>query len=159
MLSYAGMLVGRSRSPQVVSGIISHCFDIEDVEIKQWQKRIIPIPQTQQMQLGMQNMSLGSDTVIGDQIADCMGKFVLCLRGLSEEKFADFLPSGKDHQSLLTLIEFTLREQMAFDLELVMKPGETKPMQLSLESPPSLGWFSFVGSECAERRVCIQIRE
>ena len=36
MLAYSGTLAGRSRSPQVVSGIIAHCFDLEEVEIRQW---------------------------------------------------------------------------------------------------------------------------
>ncbi len=159
MLSYAGLLMGRSRSPQAVSGIIAHCFDLDNVEIKEWQKRIIPIPHEQQMQLGIQNMTLGSDTVIGAQIADCMGKFKICLNDLSEARFADFLPSGKDHQALLTLVEFILREQMAFDLELVIKNGEVQPLQLSQDNPPTLGWFSFLGEGCEERRVCIQIRQ
>ncbi len=159
MLSYAGILMGRSRSPQAVAGIIAHCFDLDDVEIKEWQKRIVPIPPEQQMRLGMQNMCLGSDTVIGTQITDCMGKFKICLNDLSEMRFADFLPSGKDHLALLTLVEFILREQMAFDLELVIKKGDVQLLQLSQENPPSLGWFSFLGQGCEERRVCIQIRQ
>lgn len=166
MLSYSGMLAGRSRSPQVVSGIISHYFDIEDVTIKLWERRIIAIPQEQKIQLGMQNSSLGEDTVIGDSCADCMGKFVICLTGLDQTRFKDFLPSGKEYQPLMTLVEFILREQMAFDLELVIKEGETSPMQLSATNSASLGWYSFIGNGSETRangsqtrRIRIQIRQ
>lgn len=159
MLSYSGMLAGRSRSPQMVSGIISHYFDIDDVSISPWERRIIAIPQEQKIQLGMHNSSLGNDTVIGDTSADCMGKFVICLNGLEPARFQDFLPSGKEYQPFLTLVEFILREQMAFDLELVIKEGETSPMQLNSTHSASLGWFSFLGNAAITQRIRIQARQ
>lgn len=109
MLSYAGMLAGRSRSPQVVSGIIAHCFDIEDVDIRQWVQRKVDIRLNQQMQLGMANMNLGDNTVIGERVTECNGKFTLVLKGLSQERFRDFLPTGKEYQPLCKVVEFVLR--------------------------------------------------
>ncbi|BDM64449.1 hypothetical protein NFHSH190041_19010 [Shewanella sp. NFH-SH190041] len=159
MLSYAGMLAGRSRSPQVVSGIIAHCFDLQDVSIRQWELRQVPIPASQQLCLGKANACLGEDTVIGSQVADRMGKFVICLRGLSLTRFGDFLPTGREHQPLLTLVQFILREQMAFDLELELNPDEAKPMQLNSSQPVSLGWSSFTGESQHNRCVRIQIRQ
>lgn len=159
MLSYAGMLMGRSRSPQVVSGIISHYFDIKKVTIKQWQTRFVTIAPEQKMQLGVQNASLGQDTVIGEKVRDCMGKFVICLHELDKSTLIKFLPSGQHYQTLLTLVSFILREQMAFDLELELKKEDIQPMQLSASNPASLGWFSFVGQATTNHPVCIQMRQ
>ncbi len=159
MLSYAGMLAGRSRSPQVVSGIVAHCFDLEDVTIRQWELRHVEIPDDQKMCLGRANASIGMDSVIGDKVGDRSGKFVICINGLTQERFKDFLPSGKEYLPLLTLVEFVLREQMAFDLELGLKQAEAPPMQLSSSNPASLGWSSFTGEVKQSRFVRIQLRQ
>ncbi|MEZ8140868.1 hypothetical protein A1OK_17175 [Enterovibrio norvegicus FF-454] len=159
MLSYAGVLAGRSRSPQVVSGIISHCFDLEDVSIRQWELRHVDIPEDQKMRLGAANASIGVDSVIGSKVGDRSGKFVICINGLTQARFRDFLPSGKEYLPLITLVEFVLREQMAFDLELGIKPDEAPPMQLNHAKPASLGWSSFTGVADKPRIVRIQIRQ
>ncbi len=116
MLAYAGTLAGRSRSPQVVAGIIAHCFDLQDVQIRQWVRRKVHIDKSQQLSLGQQNAQLGVDSMVGESVMDCNGKFVICIGKLSRERFADFLPSGKEHQPLCKLVEFILREQMAYDV-------------------------------------------
>ncbi|MGF1873278.1 type VI secretion system baseplate subunit TssG [Photobacterium indicum] len=159
MLSYAGMLAGRSRSPQVVSGIVAHCFDLADVTIRQWEVRKVTIPENQQMQLGMANARLGEDTLIGKEVQDCTGKFVIYIKGMTQERFKDFLPSGKEYLPFCKLIEFILREQMAFDLEMELKQDEAPPMQLGGQKGFSLGWSSFMGDSDEKRRIRIQIRQ
>ena len=159
MLSYAGMLAGRSRSPQVVSGIIAHCFDIEDVEIRQWVKRKVDIRQNQQMKLGLSNMSLGESTVVGDRVTECNGKFTLVLKGLSQKRFRDFLPTGKDYLPFCKVVEFVLREQMAYDLELQLEEGAVSAMVLDPRIETPLGWSTFLGERDTKQSVTIQVRQ
>ncbi|WP_367989975.1 type VI secretion system baseplate subunit TssG [Vibrio sp. NTOU-M3] len=159
MLAYAGTLAGRSRSPQVVAGIISHCFDLDSVEIRQWVTRKVKIARAQQLSLGQQNASLGYDSTMGESIMDCKGKFIIEIKGLSRERFADFLPSGKEFQPLCKLVEFILREQMAYDLELSMGENEVMEMRLDDAVKPALGWTSFLGQKLTDRRVLIQVRQ
>ena len=80
MLAYAGTLAGRSRSPQVVSGIIAHCFDLQDVSIRQWVRRKVQIEPHQQCCLGKQNGELGINSMLGSSVIDCNGKFVICIK-------------------------------------------------------------------------------
>ncbi|OOE44893.1 hypothetical protein BZG06_01050 [Salinivibrio kushneri] len=157
MLAYAGTLAGRSRSPTVVSGIIAHCFDLEQVEIRQWVTRKVKIAKEQQMSLGCMNGRLGEDTVIGESVFDCNGKFVICIKNLTRERFNDFLPVGKEYQPLCKLVEFILREQMAFDIELSMTDEETPALQLGKQV--ALGWTSFLGEDLQDKRVLIQVRQ
>ncbi len=159
MLSYAGMLAGRSRSPQVVSGIIAHCFDIEEVEIRQWVSRRVDIRPEQQMKLGMNNMNLGVNTVIGQWVADCNGKFILVLKGLSQQRYRDFLPTGKEYLPLCKLVEFVLREQMAYDLELHLEDGATSSLILDKNREIPLGWSTFLGEERHMQSITIQVRQ
>ncbi|WP_043532750.1 type VI secretion system baseplate subunit TssG [Litchfieldella xinjiangensis] len=161
MLAYAGLLAGRSRSPAVVSSIVGHCFDLDGVEIEQWVKRWVTIPDDQRSRAGQSGMTLGQDMVAGERVADVGGKFALCLRGLSLARFRDFLPDGVDHAPLKTLVAFVLREPMAYDLELELLESAVRPMRLGEPGSCQLGWTTFVnpdtGNGCQRRRVRIQM--
>ena len=52
MLAYSGLMAGRSRSPEVVSGIVAHCFDLDHVSLEQWFLRKVAIADDQPTRLG-----------------------------------------------------------------------------------------------------------
>ncbi|WP_027695683.1 type VI secretion system baseplate subunit TssG [Vibrio litoralis] len=157
MLSYSGLLASRSRSPQVVEGIIAHCFDLSKVEIKEWDIRNVRISKEQRGFLGKKNMTLGVDTVLGSFIEDASGKFTICISHLTKERFSDFLPSGENFEPLRKLIEFIVRDQLAYDIELVMDDEALKKINSS--SGMSLGWTSFLGESNRNGSVLIQGRQ
>jgi type VI secretion system protein ImpH len=162
MLSYAGTLAARSRSPQVVAGIVAHYFELKNVEIEQWVFRRIDIPDFQTVKVGQQNCALGENFVIGNKAPDRRGKFVLHIKGLTHSRFRDFLPNGKDYSTLVKLIEFTFREPLAYDLSLGMIPEELTPMQVGNDKSARLGWTTFVGDSLKlqkqQRNVLIHVR-
>jgi type VI secretion system protein ImpH len=51
MLAYAGILATPGRSPDVVCNLVSHCFDLPDVVIDNWQLRKVPVDLSQQNRL------------------------------------------------------------------------------------------------------------
>ena len=161
MLAYAGLLAGRSRSPEVLSGIVSHCFDLPQVEIDQWVHRWVDIPREQLSRMGLSCMTLGQDVVAGQRVADVQGRFLLRLKGLSLARFSDFLPAGKDHHSLTTLVNFVLREPLAYDLELELLQNEVKASRLGDITSCQLGWTTFIDPDvndtASNSRVRIQI--
>ncbi|PMM00860.1 hypothetical protein BCT63_19390 [Vibrio kanaloae] len=158
MLAYSGTLAGRSRSPQVVAGIIAHCFELDEVEIRQWTRRKVLIEPTQQTILGKANAQLGMTSMVGKSVIDCNGKFTICIRQLSRKKYSDFLPSGQEFEPLCKLVEFILREQIAYDLELTMTDVETPKVILGEQPGTELGWTSFLGNNSQSKRVLIQVR-
>ncbi|TFH85866.1 type VI secretion system baseplate subunit TssG [Billgrantia azerbaijanica] len=161
MLAYAGLLAGRSRSPDVVAGIVGHCFDLGEVEVEPWVHRRVEIPPDQRSRTGLGASTLGQDMVAGSRVDDISGKFALCLRGLSLARFRDFLPDGRDHRALRTLMEFVMREPLAYDLELELLEREVRPMRLGDGGSCQLGWTTFVqpgaGATPRRRRVRIQM--
>lgn len=159
MLAYSGTLAGRSRSPQVVSGIIAHCFDLEEVEIRQWTRRTVRIDPSQQTRVGTANSQLGVSSMVGESVVDCNGKFTICIKRLSRKKFSDFLPSGQEFDPLCKLVELILREQMAYDLELTMDDNEAPDFVLGGADDIALGWTSFLGTNEKDKSVLIQVRQ
>lgn len=87
---------------------------------------------------------------------DRSGKFILRIRNLDRQRFADFLPNGDDHDRLVKLVEFVTREQLAYDLELQMRPRDVKPMQLGADV--RLGWNSFVTPEKARKLPAVRLQ-
>ncbi|TVO35870.1 type VI secretion system baseplate subunit TssG [Vibrio algivorus] len=157
MLSYAGLLASKSRSSQVVEGIIAHCFDLQNVVIKEWNKRNVDIAQEQRCILGKQNMTLGLDTVLGSVIEDLSGKFTICISHLSKDRFSEFLPSGCNFEPLRKLVEFVIRDQLAYDIELIM--DEEALNNIDGSSEMALGWSSFLGDKNRNSSVLIQGRQ
>lgn len=158
MLPYAGLLAGRSRSAEVLSGIVSHCFDLPEVEIDQWVHRWVDIPREQLSRMGLSCMTLGQDMVAGKRVADVQGRFLLRLKGLSLARFSDFLPERKDHHSLTTLVNFVMREPLAYDLELELMQNQVKASQLGDITSCQLGWTTFIDPDANDAALNSRVR-
>ena len=141
MLAYAGLLAAPGRSAQVVERIVGHCFDLADVHIRQWVLRNVDIAPAQQTALGQANARLGHDTLAGSKVADHSGKFCLRIGNLCHQRFTGFLPNGDDYSRLIRLLEFVVREPLAWDLELHMLPQDIQPVALGRYG--RLGWTTF----------------
>lgn len=159
MLSYAGLLASPGRSPEVVSGIVRHCFDLASAEVLSWQMRNVPVAEDQQSRLGRVNSCLGQDMVTGDKVRDCAGKFLLQISELSFSRFLNFLPSGGEFQPLVRLMAFVMRDQLAWDLRLCFAAGEARGMRFGDDQSVCLGWCSFLGRPPADPCVIICVQE
>jgi type VI secretion system protein ImpH len=145
LLSYAGVVAGRSRSPTMVAGIIAHCFDLDSVRIRQFELRYAVVPTDQRNTPGKRNCTLGRDFVLGRRVQTRQSKFTIVIGGLDQERFRQLLPSGSDFPRLCKLIEFLLRDPHAYDLELGLRHNEVQPFNLSRAKGEGshLGWTCF----------------
>jgi type VI secretion system protein ImpH len=157
LLRFAGVLSTRNRSPAVLSTVIAYMFGLERVEVREWIPRKVWIDDAQTWRLGSTRSHIGSQTVLGDRAPDRQGKIRIVLYGLDYERFSDFLPRGKDYRRLRNLIEFMLRDQLAYDFELHLAEGQARPMTLKKTERARLGWSQFVGDKRAReaRQVLI----
>ncbi|OCQ54765.1 hypothetical protein Ppb6_00025 [Photorhabdus australis subsp. thailandensis] len=156
MLAYAGLLASPGRSPEVISSLVSHCFDLADVTVHGWQIRKTAIETPQQNRLGgllkirgqkkgIKQSVLGRNFFLGSWVKGCNGKFLLCINNLSREHFLSFLPDGKNFLPLVMFICFVLRDQLAWDLRLGLAENQADGMVLGTKQNNSLGWTSFLG--------------
>ena len=158
MLAYAGMLASSCRSPEIVAGLVAHCFDLGDVALLPWQERRVSIGQELQNRLGLACSTLGEDWVIGEQVPDCSGKFLLQLNRLTFERFLEFIPNGKNYTALLNFVSFVMSDQLAWDLELVLSGQEMKGFTLGDDQTLLLGWSSFIGRPQGKPFVNIKVQ-
>jgi type VI secretion system protein ImpH len=159
MLAYSGLLAAPGRSPQVVEGLISHCFDLKNVHIHCWQYRRVAIAKHQQNMLGRANISLGEDLVIGDFCPDISSKYILEINELAYAEFLRFLPNGDLFTSLVTVMSFIMREQFAWDLELNLAKKQFEKTCLGAGNGCLLGWTTFLAPVPQEPKITLRVQE
>lgn len=144
LLSFAGAVVHRSRSPAMVAGLIAHCFGLDNVEIRDFELRYTDIAPDDRTQLGCLNGQLGESFRIGDSVRTRHCKFTIVITGLGEAHLRQFLPQGQNFEPLRMLVAYLLRDQTPWDLELGLRQGEVPPFNLGPASASQLGWTSFM---------------
>lgn len=111
----------------MVAGMTAHCFDLLDVTIREFEKRVVQIPQSQRNGLGSRNCTLNDNFRVGGSTVSRNSKFTIVIAGLDQQQFREFLPSGDNYHRLARLVEFLLRDVGAYDLELRMRAPALAP--------------------------------
>ncbi len=156
LLAYSGFICSKRRSPEILSSVLKHAFDIDDINVIEYVYREIEIPEDQKWSLGVRNGILGEDVVLCDKIPDISSKFIIQINGLTARQFRRFLPSGDLYDPLRHLVEFMITDQFAYDIELNIIKTEAPPMQLlshtneNTNHPSNLGWTTFIGQNVKE---------
>lgn len=151
LLSFTGIIASRSRSPSVVAGIIAHCFDLRSVHIREFEQRYVDIDKSQRNSLGKANAALGSNFVLGARVSTRASKFTIVISELTQRRFRDFLPNGESFKPLCKLIDFLLRDSLAYDLELGLQQKEIPPFVLAKNSGTYIGWTTFLPQDAPLR--------
>ncbi len=156
LLSFAGTVVHRSRSPAMVTGLIAHCFDLADVSLRDFELRYTDIPEGDRTQLAVRNGQLGESFRIGDCVRTRHCKFTLVISNLSQVRFREFLPDGENFERLRLLLAHLLRDQTPCDLELGLRDDEVPSFNLGQGTGCQLGWSSFL--EQPQQRMPAPVR-
>ncbi|MFC3941245.1 type VI secretion system baseplate subunit TssG [Pseudomonas gingeri NCPPB 3146 = LMG 5327] len=158
LLSFAGLIAGRSRSPSAVAGIVEHCFDLRGVYIREFEARCVRLPHAQRLSLGRANGTLGSDCVLGERTWTRASLFTLVIPQLSQARFREFLPSGVQFGRLRQLMNFLLRDANAYNLELGLREEDVPPFNLQRQGGTHLGWTSFIERQGQRHPAVVRIR-
>lgn len=155
LLAYIGLLAGRNRSGDVVRGVVAHSFDLTGkVRVEEFVRRTVIITEPQLNSLGRDNSRLAVDCHLGGRIPDRNGKFRLWLGPLNFDRFFRFLPIEPHFDTLRRLIAFMLRDQLAYDLCLVLERAEVPAFRLN-DGKCLLGWSTWLGEPPDEDQTVI----
>ena len=146
---FAGLLAQRRRSAAGLQGMLADYFNVE-VEVIQFVGQWIlldPASQTSLVPGG--NIELGRTAVAGVRVPDVQSKFRVRIGPLSHRSFAEFLPGGSAHQSLVELIEFYAGKHYDVEVQLVLKRQEVPPCELSSQPGAGvrLGWETWAAND------------
>ena len=116
LLSYVSQLSTRTRSPKLISGIVAHYFSLERVFVDEWVYRRVEIHYSQRNQLNQSNCVLGHDLHLGKSLPDLVGKFNLRIEDIDFSTYQTFLPGRSNYKTLVGLMQFILRDPLAWDM-------------------------------------------
>jgi len=157
MLSYIGILTNSARSPQLIATLVASCFELSNVTIGTWQMRRVSIAPQQLNALGQNNCVLNKNFILGGSVIDYKSKFILTIRDLTLKRMQSFLPNGHLHKSLVNFVTFIMREQLAWDLCLVLAPKQINRISLGIDNGCYLGWTTFLGNPPRSPQTTITI--
>ncbi|MGF1742207.1 type VI secretion system baseplate subunit TssG [Vibrio profundum] len=146
LLSYSNQLSTRTRSPKLISGIVSHYFSLENVEVEEWVYRRVEIAEEQKSILNRGNCALGRTFHLGQSVADLTGKFNLHIHNIDFATYVKFTPGHEYYLTLLGLMKFILRDPLAWDLVLDVNLDSVPKNDLGHGSGNVLGETFWLGN-------------
>ncbi|MDX2506002.1 MAG: type VI secretion system baseplate subunit TssG [Gammaproteobacteria bacterium] len=155
LLPFIGMLGMRCHSTSVLEAILKFYFKFEHFKTKTNIKRYVSISSDQQNRLGQQCATVNNDLVLGDRVEDRGGKFRILINKLPYEMFEKFLPDGEYSLPLKKIVNFILRDQLDYDIELQLLKYEVPKLLLSSNSYEKLGWTTWLGAQELQHKSII----
>ncbi len=155
LLPFLGMLGMRCHSASVIESILRFYFNYKNFHIVSNMQRFVEIEDDQQNRLGEQCSTLSDDLVLGNLVEDRSGKFRIKITNLSYERFIQFLPEGENYQSLRKIVDYVLRDQLDYDIELQLVKYAVPELSLSHHNQEKLGWTTWFGAQIQENKSVI----
>ena len=126
-LRYSGLFARLTRPVSALEAMLKDALGIERIEIIQCAKRVVPIPEDQQMRLDSGNNTLDVDAVLGPDVEDWMGKMIIKAGPLDWEQYTALLPGAPLYNLMAMLVHLYLPHPLVLELELVLAEGEAPP--------------------------------
>lgn len=155
LLPFIGMLGMRCHSASMIESILRYYFRFKYLSVCANMQRFVEIEDDQQNRLGQQCATLSHDLVLGDKVEDRSGKFRIKITNLSYEQFVKFLPDGDYYVPLGKIINYILRDQLDYDIELQLLKQEVPTLLLSDYNQEKLGWTTWIGAHKQQNKSVI----
>lgn len=146
LLRYIGLLSQHPRSASGLETILSDTLNGPPVSVSQCRRRTVKIPDRQRLYLGVAGCTLGEDGVLGGQIEDYTGKFLISVGPVRFSVFQDLLPGHRLCGLIASITRFYLQDPLEYDVELILKKGEAQPLHLGGSTCSRLGLDTWIFS-------------
>jgi type VI secretion system protein ImpH len=156
LLHYSGLLSQHPRSAIALEQIIADYFDVP-VVIEQFAGKWHKLDKSDQSRIADSNTMgemLDFGVVLGDEIWNQQSGVRVRIGPLPLERYLDFLPTGTAYPRLKALVAYYLKHELDFELQLVLKRGETPACDLGKQEEkqaPRLGWTSWIKTAPMQR--------
>ena len=152
LLRYIGLFSQAPRSALGLKTLLTDALNLP-VDILCCLERKAKIPEDQRIQLGAAVAGLGSDSFLGEELDDRMGKFRIKVGPLDEPNYRAFFPGSALYKKVVMLCDLFVTDPLDYDIEVTMAGRQAKTVCLGSEQWSSLGLDSwlFSGKEIGEK--------
>lgn len=147
---FAGGLQHRPVSAAALQRLLSQYF-AAPVALEQFVGRWFTLPVDNQSAMGLANMSLGRDAVMGERIWQRDLRMRLTIGPLNALRFRRFLPGGAAALALRELLSLLTGTTLEYEVRLCLRAADVQGASLDAQTAPRLGWDSFLVTQ-SERR-------
>jgi type VI secretion system protein ImpH len=155
LVFYTGLLAQQPRSAEALRDILIDYFDVP-VEVRQFRgvwRRLDLETQCSLDDSPRISSLLGVGVVAGDEVWDQQSVVRVRLGPLDVQRYLDFLPTGTAFQPLRALTRFFSRDDLDFEVQLVLRREDAPPCELGAggDTAPRLGWLSWGRTRMLDR--------
>lgn len=160
---YAGLLQQRPVSLAAIRQVLSHYFGVP-AQVEPFVGRWFTLPREQRSLLGIGNVALGSQAVVGERVWQRDLRLRITLGPMGRSQFLRFLPAPTDgaatqHEGTARL---ALREllllltglSLEYEIRLRLRAADVQPARLGASEAPRLGWDGFLITRPAANDRC-----
>ena len=140
---YAGALQSRPMSAAVLQRVLQQYFRVA-VKLDPFVGRWFTLPQANQSHLGLANMQLGRDAVMGERVWQRDLRLRLTLGPMPRARFTRFLPGGAGATALRELLALMTGATLEVEVRLALRAADVQGTSLDASNPARLGWSSFL---------------
>ncbi|MBT7047742.1 MAG: type VI secretion system baseplate subunit TssG [Gammaproteobacteria bacterium] len=138
-LKYTGIINQRPKTQSGLKTILADYLKPLNVDIEPCVLRKVVIQEQQRCKLSIENNTLGSNTVIGEQVNDRSGKYKIHIGPLSIKQFQSILSDKKQLKFIQTISKLFMVQPLQCDIVLKLEKGSAQPICLGQSQYSCLG--------------------
>jgi type VI secretion system protein ImpH len=150
-IKYAGIISQRPKTQLGLNTILSDYMKTANVKVEPCVLSNVPIVEHQRCKLSRDNNELGSNSVIGEQIASRSGKYNVHIGPLTGEQFQDLITNKKHIKFIRTVSELFLVQPLQCDIVLHLDKEAVKSPRLGEPSYSCLGQSTWLVNQANEQ--------
>ena len=154
---HLGIIQSGIRTKEALTSIIQHYFDLHDISLEEHVRKIVEVEVEQKNQVGIKNVMLGENFILGDKIESFSNKFRVNINNLKLDEFHQFLPNTKKYRQLQELIRFLLKDPLPYDVLLGLHPDTKSTFILGKDNSSFLGWTTLININSGKSQSLNQI--
>lgn len=147
LLPYAGLFAAAPRSAIALEQVVGDFFGVP-ARVEQFVGGWYPVESDALCRLGEredETTALGLGALAGDEVWDQASRARLRLGPLTRAQYDRFLPGGESFEALRGIVRFFARDEVDFELQLVLAADEVPSAALGA-APLPLGWSTWLRS-------------
>lgn len=154
-LKYTGIINQRPKTQLGLKTILSDYLYPMNVDIEPCVLRHVAIQDQQRCKLSLANNEVGYNSVIGEQIKDRSGKYIIHIGPLSIDQFQQVLNEKKYLKFILAISKLFLVHPLQCDIVLELDKGSAQPVCLGQSQTNCLGKSTWLVNETNEEAFSV----
>ena len=139
LLRYIGLLSQFPRSALGLKTLLADALGGIPVDVAPCIERKATLPESQLLRMGVSGCLMGSDSYLGSQLTDRMGKFRIRIGPLTRADYKRFSPGTEDFERVTFLTDLYFVEPLEYDIEVILAEGEALTISLGDATRATMG--------------------